>query len=112
MPIIASAKKRVRSSRKAAIRNRKTKNSLKQAVKAFRLNLGTNKSKASASHAKAQSSIDKALKNRVIHKNKAARQKRQLARAAKAAKVSLSSKTVTKAPVKKTTAKKATPKKK
>ena len=35
MPIIKSAKKRVRTAEKAAIRNSKTKRSLKSAVKAF-----------------------------------------------------------------------------
>jgi small subunit ribosomal protein S20 len=79
MPIIKSAKKRVRVAEKAAIRNSKTKRSLKAALKAFRAKTtGDNQ-------AEAQSMLDKAAKKGLIHKNKAARQKAQLARAAKAA---------------------------
>ncbi len=79
MPIIKSAKKRVKVARKATIRNSKTKRSLKTALKAF-------VTKASAdTHAKAQSNLDKAAKKGVIHKNKVARKKKQLAKAAKAA---------------------------
>jgi ribosomal protein S20 len=79
MPIIKSAKKRVRVAEKAAIRNSKTKRSLKAALKAFR------SSTSSKDQATAQSMLDKAAKKGLIHKNKAARQKAQLARAAKAA---------------------------
>jgi ribosomal protein S20 len=79
MPIIKSAKKRVRTAEKAAIRNSKTKRSLKTALKSFRASF------SAADHAEAQSAIDTAAKKGLIHKNKAARQKAQLARAAKAA---------------------------
>lgn len=79
MPIIKSAKKRVRTAEKAAIRNSKTKRTLKAAIKAFRAKVSGD------SQAKAQSAIDTAVKKGLIHKNKAARQKAQLARAAKAA---------------------------
>lgn len=86
MPIIKSAKKRVRVAKKAAIRNSKTKRSLKSALKAFhRTVTGGDKKKTAASQSQAQSALDKATKKGVIHKNKAARQKRQLAAAAKAA---------------------------
>lgn len=78
MPIIKSAKKRVRTAEKAAIRNSKTKRSLKTALKAFRASF------AGDDLAKAQSAIDTAAKKGLIHKNKAARQKAQLAAAAKA----------------------------
>lgn len=79
MPIIKSAKKRVKVARKATVRNSKTKRSLKASLKSFL-------AKPSAdSHAKAQSSLDKAAKKNVVHKNKVARKKRQLAKAAKAA---------------------------
>lgn len=84
MPIIKSAKKRVKVARKAAVRNAKTKRSLKAAVKAFAAAL-TGGKKVSEAHARAQSEIDKAAKKGVMHKNKAARKKAQLARAAKAA---------------------------
>lgn len=79
MPIIKSAKKRVKTAKKAAVRNSKTKRSLKSALKAF-------VSKPSASgHASAQSKLDKAVKKGVIHKNKAARLKKQAATRAKVA---------------------------
>ena len=84
MPIIKSAKKRVKVAQKAAVRNSKTKRSLKAAVKAFAAAL-TGGKKVSEAHAKAQSELDKAAKKGVMHKNKAARKKAQLARAAKAA---------------------------
>lgn len=86
MPIIKSAKKRVKVAKKAAIRNSKTKRSLKSAVKAFhRAIIGGDKKATVANHGKAQSALDTAVKKGVIHKNKAARQKRQLAAKAKAA---------------------------
>ncbi len=100
MPIIKSAKKRVRVAKKAAVRNSKTKRSLKSAVKAFAAAL-TGGKKVSEAHAKAQSELDKAAKKGVMHKNKIARKKRQLAKAAKAA-----SGTTAKPAAKKTTAKK------
>jgi len=79
MPIIKSAKKRVRVTRKATVRNAKTKRSLKTALKLFA------KSPASDSHSAAQSNVDKALKRGLVHKNKAARMKKRLAAQAKAA---------------------------
>jgi small subunit ribosomal protein S20 len=110
MPIIKSAKKRVRVARKATVRNAKTKRTLKTALKSFHASL-TGK-KATESHSKAQSALDKAAKKGVVHKNKVARKKRQLAAKLKAAgvKPSASSKktaTVKKAAVKKPTAKKS-----
>ncbi len=82
MPIIQSAKKRVRTALKATTRNARTKRNLKTAVKALHAAAQGGK-KTSNELRKAQSAIDKAVKKNVIHKNKAARQKRQLARAAK-----------------------------
>lgn len=79
MPIIQSAKKRVKVANKAAVRNSKTKRSLKSALKVFR------KKPAAAAHSKAQSELDKAVKKGVMHKNKAARVKKQLAAQSKAA---------------------------
>lgn len=83
MPIIKSAKKRVKVTKKATIRNVKTKRSLKAALKNFHASL-TGKGAAEA-HAKAQSNLDKAGKKGVMHKNKVARKKKQLAAAAKKA---------------------------
>lgn len=86
MPIIKSAKKRVRTAEKAAIRNSKTKRSLKSAVKAFHKAItGGDKKKVVKAHGEAQSALDKAGKKNVMHKNKVARKKSQLSKAAKAA---------------------------
>jgi small subunit ribosomal protein S20 len=90
MPIIKSAKKRVRVARKATIRNSKTKRALRTAVKAFQAAVSGSGDKkaaagASASLSEAHSNIDKAVKKGLMHKNKAARQKAQLAAKAKAA---------------------------
>ncbi|PID30695.1 30S ribosomal protein S20 [Candidatus Saccharibacteria bacterium] len=93
MPIIKSAKKRVKVANKAAVRNSKTKRSLKTAVKAFGKALSAkNKSDAVKALDKVQSELDKAAKKSVMHKNKAARKKAQAARAAKAAGVPVASK--------------------
>ncbi len=109
MPIIKSAKKRVKVAQKAAVRNSKTKRSLKAAVKAFATAL-TGGKKVSEAHAKAQSEIDKAAKKGVMHKNKAARKKSQLARASKAS--GAAKPAAKKAAAKKPAAKKAPAKKK
>lgn len=107
MPIIQSAKKRVRTARKATSRNRKTKRSLKASAKAM-----TAKT-TQASHSEYQSNVDKAAKKGVIHKNKAARLKRQAAAKAKAAgvKPTKATKTAKPAAVKKPATKKAPAKK-
>lgn len=122
MPIIKSAKKRVRVARKAAVRNSKTKRTLKSALKLF-----GRKSSASA-HSKAQSAVDTAVKKGVMHKNKAARVKKQLAAKSKASgvkpeakkksaakpavkKAAPAKKAVAKAPAKKAAAKKPAAKK-
>jgi ribosomal protein S20 len=114
MPIIKSAKKRVRTATKATVRNAKTRRTLKGAVKTFYKNLDDNKKKASTALAAAQSELARAGKKRVIHKNKVARKQKQLAQAAKAANVkatALTKAVVEKAPVKKTAAKKPAVKK-
>lgn len=109
MPIIKSAKKRVRVARKASARNYKTKRSLKGALKAFQSALTGNKN-VSETHRTAQSAVAKAGKKGVMHKNKVARKQRQLAAKAKAAGATpkaAAKKTVKKAAPKKTTAKTA-----
>lgn len=84
MPIIKSAKKRVRIAHKAAVRNSKTKRSLKAALKTFQKAVtGGDKKALVSAHAKSQSELDKAAKKGLMHKNKVARQKRRLAAAAK-----------------------------
>lgn len=106
MPIIKSAKKRVKTAKKAAIRNTKTRRTLRSALKSF-------VSKPSAkSHSAAQSNLDKAAKKGVIHKNKASRLKKQAAAKAKAAGVKPTAKVKKAAPAKKAAPKKAVAKKK
>lgn len=101
MPIIKSAKKRVRVARKATVRNSKTKRTLRSALKSFTAKI------SGSSHSKAQSALDKAGKKGVLHKNKVARKKKQLAAAAKKSGV----KTAGAAKAKKTVAKKPVAKK-
>jgi small subunit ribosomal protein S20 len=81
MPIIKSAKKRVRVAAKASIRNSKTKRGLKSSLKLL------SSKPTSASLSSAFSNIDKAQKKGIIHKNKAARLKRQASAKAKASSV-------------------------
>jgi ribosomal protein S20 len=107
MPIIKSAKKRVKVARKAAVRNSKTKRSLKVSLKAFAKKAGND------THASVQSNIDKAAKKGLIHKNKAARLKKQAAAKAKAAgvKPGVAKKAATKTAAKPAAAKKPAAKK-
>lgn len=117
MPIIKSAKKRVKVANKAAVRNSKTKRSLKTALKSFGKALtGGDKKKSAAAHSKVQSEIAKAAKKGVLHKNKAARKQSQAAKAAKSAagvtKKATAKPAVKKAAPKKVVAKKAAPAKK
>jgi ribosomal protein S20 len=108
MPIIKSAKKRVRVARKAAVRNSKTKRSLRGALKLFA------KSPTAKSHSSVQSNLDKAAKKGVVHKNKASRLKKRAAAKAKAAGVKPTKTTAAAkkaAPAKKPAAKKPAAKK-
>ena len=106
MPIIKSAKKRVRTAEKAAVRNAKTKRSLKTALKAFHKAITGGSKETTKLKSEAQSAIDTATKKGVMHKNKAARKQSQLAKAAKAAAGAVEK------PVKKAVVKKAAPAKK
>ena len=110
MPIIKSAKKRVKQTQKATARNARSKKSLRSALKSFL------KKPSASAHQKAQSNLDKAVKKGLVHKNKVARKKRQLAAAAKKAGVKHTVGTKKAAPkktaVKKPAAKKAPSKKK
>lgn len=85
MPIIKSAKKRVKVAAKATTRNARTKRTLRDALKSFTKALESGRSAdiAKAEQA-AMSAIDMAAKKAVIHKNKAARKKAQVSAAAKA----------------------------
>ena len=111
MPIIKSAKKRVRVAKKAAIRNSKTKRSLKSALKAFSNALTGGAKDARKLESKAHSELDIAVKKGIMHKNKVARKKSQLARVGKAA-ASAKPVAAKKAVAKKPAAKKAPAKKK
>jgi len=117
MPIIKSAKKRVKVARKATVRNVKTKRTLKTALKSFHAAVTGGKKDVKKAQSKAQSALDQAAKKKVMHKNKVARKQKQLAAKAKAAaglkKTATPKKTVAKkaAPAKKAVAKKAPAKK-
>ena len=117
MPIIKSAKKRVKLAAKANARNNRTRRNMREAIKAFNKALETGKAAEVAKFQKAAiSSIDTAAKKNVIHKNKAARQKARLAAQAKAAGVkpakTATKKVATKPTAKKTPAKRPAAKKK
>jgi small subunit ribosomal protein S20 len=125
MPIIKSAKKRVKTAAKANVRNTRTRRDMREAIKAFNKALEAGKStEVFKLQSAAVSAIDIAAKKNVIHKNKAARSKARLASQAKVAGVkpskaspkskveSRKSKTATKkAPAKKSATKKPTAKK-
>lgn len=114
MPIIKSAKKRVKTAEKAAIRNSKTKRAIRTAVKSFETALAAkNTKKATQALTEAQSAIDLAVKKNLWHRNKGARQKAQLAKQAKEAGLKPVKKAVSKtaAPVKKVAPKKSATKK-
>jgi small subunit ribosomal protein S20 len=111
MPIIASAKKRVKTAEKAAIRNSKTKRTLKGALKAFHKAITGGSKEAKGLQSKAQSALDTAAKKGVMHKNKVARKQAQVAKAAKAAAGAKPTAAVKKAAPKKVAAKPAAAKK-
>lgn len=86
MPIIKSAKKRVKTAAKANTRNTRTRRSMREAIKAFNRALESGKAPEILKvQSEAVSAIDIAAKKNVIHKNKAARQKSKLSAQAKAA---------------------------
>ena len=111
MPIIKSAKKRVRVTARATERNRGTRNKQRTTFKSFVASVSGGK-KTAESHADAQRALDTAVKKGVMHKNKAARKKAQLARAMKDSGAKVEKSTKAKAPVAKKTAPKAVPAKK
>ncbi len=84
MPIIKSAKKRVRTTIKASIRNSKTKRDMRSTLKSFQTAVASNKNVAQA-QSSAQSAIDTAVKKNIITKNKAARMKKNISAQAKTA---------------------------
>lgn len=107
MPIIKSAKKRVKTAAKARSRNVRTKRDVREAMKAFSKAVESGKAAdIQKTEREAASAIDTAAKKAIIHKNKAARQKAALSARAKAAGVKPA-----KAPAKKAAVKPAAPKK-
>jgi small subunit ribosomal protein S20 len=116
MPIIKSAKKRVKIAAKANARNTRTRRNMREAIKAFNKALEAGKSiEVSKLQQAAVSAIDTAAKKNVIHKNRAARSKARLASQAKAAGVKPAKaspkKAAAKPAAKKTAAKKSAAKK-
>lgn len=91
MPIIKSAKKRVRTANKAAIRNSKVKRSMRESLKKFQATF------SGKDASDAISKIDLAVKKGIIHKNKAARKKAQIAALGKQNKTKVVSSKTTKA---------------
>lgn len=84
MPIIKSAKKRMRQTAVARKRNQATKRSLRAEVKAFMAAIDAKDSKKAAEQLKkVQSNLDKAVKKNVLKKNTAARKMAQLTEKAK-----------------------------
>lgn len=75
MPIIKSAKKRVRTAKRNQTQNLKYKNAMKKAISDY------TKKPSKKKLSQAFSKIDKAVKINLIHKNKAARLKSTLSRA-------------------------------
>jgi small subunit ribosomal protein S20 len=84
MPIIKSAKKRVRVTSVKSTLNAKTKKIMRTSMKSFNTAVVEGKNVDDA-QAKAQSALDIAVKKGIISKNKAARKKSQLNKAAKEA---------------------------
>ena len=77
MPNIASAKKNMRKSRAAAVRNRAQRSALRTALKKAK-----GPTPAATDTATAVTLLDRAARKGLIHKNAAARQKSKLAKKA------------------------------
>ena len=107
MPIIKSAKKRVRVAKKATANNLRTKRQLRAAQKDVRL--ATDKKSLTKAQRNAQSALDKAGKKGLMHKHKVARKQSQLAAQVKASSAKPAAEK--KSPAKKSAAKKTVTKK-
>lgn len=79
MPIIKSAKKKLRQDTKKTKTNLKYEASYKKALDLIRKNKN-NKEKLAKLKIEAYSAVDKAAKKKVIHKNKAARLKSRISK--------------------------------
>ncbi len=74
MPVIKSAEKKLRQARVKSERNKKVKVAMRELISQFR------KKPAVKLYGQVSSSLDKAAKTNVIHKNKASRLKARLAK--------------------------------
>lgn len=108
MPIIKSAKKRVKVATRQSVENARTKKNLRMAIKAFQAAIASGK-KIDEAQKKAQSTIDTASKKRVISKNKAARLNSRLNAQAKKANGGKKKAVTKKSATKKPATKKKTP---
>jgi len=81
MPIIKSAKKRVKVARTKQIRNTVTKNTYRNLIKQFEILVEAGKiAEATKLFPQVQKAIDMACKKNLLHKNTAARKKSNLAK--------------------------------
>ncbi len=78
MPIHLSAKKRLKQSQKAKLRNKAIKSNLKSLIK--KVKRSTDPKEAESNFKAMQSLLDRATRFKIIHKNKASRQKEKLAK--------------------------------
>ncbi len=113
MPIIQSAKKRARQEVIRRERNVKTKRDMKSALKSLEAAVAKNSpADVAKAMSQVQSSLDKAVKKNLIHKNKAARKKVQASNLAKTVLKTKDIKPSAKKTAAKPAAKKAAPAKK
>lgn len=102
MPVTKSAAKRVRQNLKHHQRNLRFKRAMNREVKALVSAIAqANPKNVDQKLKNAQSALDKAAKEGVIHKNKASRKKAQLAGKVKAVSKTPAKKTATKKPASK-----------
>lgn len=85
MPIIKSAQKKLRKDRKRTEHNVGLKRTLKEAVKTFTKSASVKSKKGNKALAATFSTIDKAAKKNIIHKNKAARMKSRISKLSRGA---------------------------
>ena len=111
MPVTKSAAKRVRQNLKRHHRNLRLSRVVNREVKALVAAIAKHDAKSVGQHFQsAQSALDKAAKKGVIHRNKAARKKSQLAKRVKEAKLKPVKKSTTTKTIPNKTATKATAK--
>lgn len=81
MPVIESAKKRMRTNEKRRMRNMQIKSAMRTAMKKVEKEVESGDvAAAKTAYREAAKRLDKAVKSGVIHKNKAARHKSKLAK--------------------------------